>query len=406
VPQTRKTRTTRTTRSVRPRSRRSVVVAFLVAALLFMAGSFIAPLTIQLLKPLPTDYDATFRTAETSALVAGDTVTPANADRPECATPDLAPHSCFVDEVAAVSTQHTTTAATDTRTEITAETTRELLLDGEPTARLDDEVRLARSSGYPVSDPVSRLVIDAPGLPGELAPEPFIRTGLQYFFPFTLERRSYDYFDTTAQLTVPLDYVGEGEHNGHEAYELHHTVTAVPLAEAVARAYLHPTELTAEPPPSGGALFGLLSDEQRAMTRAGHTSGPASRFFSDEELARFGFTGGEIVAVSPFYSVERTLWVEPRTGTILDVAENVHVQLATDQRQAEELAFDTSPDRVIFAAESRWDGDTTAQQRAAADEVVPWLRVLQIFAVLMKAASFLVAAWAVVTIVRHRRERP
>ncbi|WIM71757.1 porin PorA family protein [Corynebacterium suedekumii] len=246
---------------------------FLVAALLFMAGSFIAPLTIQLLKPLPTDYDATFRTAETSALVAGDTVTPANADRPECATPDLAPHSCFVDEVAAVSTQHTTTAATDTRTEITAETTRELLLDGEPTARLDDEVRLARSSGYPVSDPVSRLVIDAPGLPGELAPEPFIRTGLQYFFPFTLERRSYDYFDTTAQLTVPLDYVGEGEHNGHEAYELHHTVTAVPLAEAVARAYLHPTELTARPSPSGGALFGLLSDEQRAMTRAGHTSG-------------------------------------------------------------------------------------------------------------------------------------
>ncbi|RNE49975.1 porin PorA family protein [Corynebacterium alimapuense] len=395
------------------RRQRSIVILLVLAALAFMAGSFIPPLLIWSIKPIPAGVSAEFHT-EPAYTVAVDpsalenrTASEANLDRPECrdtAFKDL-PFSCLVTEGESFQTRITTTSQTADDEEINVDSVIKANVFGYEVAEFQDHVRLESRSAYPVAEPASSLTMSIPGVPSGIESELFVREGLQYFFPFTLERRSYEFFDVLAQEPVALDYVGETNRNGHDAYEFHQTITAVSTREAAARAFLQPTSITSPQLASGEVLFNQLSVEQQDLISGYTFSGPASRFYSEEELERFDYGVEDTVVVEPFYSVSRTVWVEPSSGIILDGTENRHVYLAADVQEAEALAFDPSRAHALYLGENTWDQQTLDIQRAAADEVVGELRALQIFSYLAKALAFLLILGTVTLILRNRTQQ-
>lgn len=393
------------------RRRRSVIIAMIIAAVLFMAGSFIPPLVIALNKPLATDRSVSITSEPSRALVfdaealSEGRVPTVNAEREECRGIDVdeLPHSCLVVEGDGILSRITTTSPTQKRSEADVDSLTQLTINDEVIAEYNDHLRLQRSSTFPVPEPVSEQSLLLPGLPELENPGPFIRTGLQYFFPYATERISYDYFDPLAQTPIPLDYVGQGKHNGHDSYQFHHSVQAVELSDSLARYFTQPTAPSDSPTASPIASpLSALSENERAMVDSISTHGPADRFYTPDELELFGHSPDDTVVMSPYYSVQRTVWAENRTGVLLDTHETIHVYFAADEDEAQARANAPSPMSTLLFIDTQWDEDTLAVQQEQADGIVGLLRGLQIFAYLTKAVAFFFAAWAVVSIVRSR----
>ncbi|GGG79681.1 porin PorA family protein [Corynebacterium pelargi] len=76
---------------------------------------------------------------------------------------------------------------------------------GKTLISVDDHLQLIRHSTYPVLDNNSSIAVTVLGKTDKR--ERFTRNGLQYFFPFNTERRSYDFYDVFAGDSAPLDYV-------------------------------------------------------------------------------------------------------------------------------------------------------------------------------------------------------
>lgn len=357
--------------------RRPPIRLLLFAAAAFLLGSLLPPLVIGQMKPLPEDLRESFasRPADTvllapAALESG-TVPEENRDRPGCGAgtfPEV-DYSCLVVETTTHRDLQVGTAAAEESGEVEVRATTRLLEGETVLAEVRDSLRVDRRSTYPVADPVSRVETSVTGLAGDAASTgPFVREGLQYFFPFPPERRSYPRHDVIAGQPLLLDYVGEVQRGGLETFEFHHTFTALPLADPDDN---HPRP--AEPEDGG-------PDPVQALDRLGMGS--------------------------PWYAVDRTVWVEPKSGTLVDVEERTHIYFAADRSEAEERAFDPAPEFTVLHTTSAWDEGTLARQHDKAAGVVSSLRALQILAVVLKAAALAAVIWAVVLLLRERRGRP
>ena len=87
--------------------------------------------------------------------------------------------------------------------------------------------------------------------------------------------------------------------------------------------------------------------------------------------------------MEPFYTVGRDISVEPTTGTMVDLRENIKIFFAADEKQAGTMvANDDTEDRSIFAADMRWSDDTRAERL---DEVRPVIRTIR---------ALMVVGWA------------
>ncbi|AGF73587.1 hypothetical protein A605_12955 [Corynebacterium halotolerans YIM 70093 = DSM 44683] len=391
------------------RAGRRLLVVITLAVIAIILGNFVAPPIINLMKPLSTDISATYTTEPAPTLVLDAValregrVPDANADDGGCAGQDPAelPLSCFIVETESHLHRETTTSPADDRREADVDTRLEVRAGDRLLAGITDHLRVTRQSTYPVADPVARMSVDLPGADLGLDTGEAVRRGLQYFFPFTTERRSYAYFDPIAQRTIPLDYVAEEPHHGLETYRFHHEVTALPLTEAIARGWAQPEE----PQPAGQQLLNLLSDEQRALLDGLQVVGRAGDYYSDAELARLDRDAETTVVLEPYYAVARTLWTEPESGVIVDSEREFHIYLAADPREAQALAAEPSPDRAIFHTVAHWDERTQAAQHEKAQPVVDRLRALQVLATVCKALAFVLIAVAAVMIVRRRLEQ-
>lgn len=270
--------------------RRTPARLLLLAAVLFLLGSFVPPLAIGAMRPLPAGLHETFRTRplDGTELHREMTVT----------TPEKVRRAA----IAATTVTREFTGPDDT---LSGESSETVLLD--------------RGSRFPVREK------DAP------AP----REGLRFFFPFPTERVSYPVYDPVPDRAFLIDYVSEGEHNGVEAFEFHHTDT-----------------------------------------------------FEVED--------------GTWFHVERTMWVEPRSGTLLDVVESGHLFRAADRSEAEARATEPDPGHTLRHSSERWDDATLARQQDTATGVGGTLRLLQIFAVLMKALALVAALTAVALLLRDR----
>ncbi|MFI6577155.1 DUF3068 domain-containing protein [Nocardiopsis sp. NPDC050513] len=140
--------------------------------------------------------------------------------------------------------------------------------------------------------------------------EPVVQAGQLWKFPFMTEQRDYDFFETTVQEVVPMEFDGVEEVEGVEAYRFVQTVEPTAVGERTI-------------PRSVAGLEG------------------------DGDV-----TGDEV------FSITRTYWVEPTTGTPLNIVEDQHRAVVVDGEEvlvllSGELAFDqASIDGKIESTES------------------------------------------------------
>jgi hypothetical protein len=119
---------------------------------------------------------------------------------------------------------------------------------------------------------------------------------------------------------------------------------------------------------------GDLSDNDRAALTDLQVTAPARRWYSADELAAQGISPDEQVSMTRYYSVARTVRVEPKTGIIVYGADRLNYFFARSDEEAQQVAdaffrsvdhgdaFTPSPQRTALFVDAAWDQDT--QDRA------------------------------------------
>lgn len=185
-----------------------------------------------------------------------------------------------------------------------------------------DRVTLDRRSGYPLGDPVATTQTEADA-PAVHTP----RQGLQYKFPFDVQKRSYPYYDGTARATKPIDFVDDDRViNGLTLFHFTQTIS--------------PTDL--------GASIG----DAATLTL------PASKW---------GLPGDIPTTMNLHYENTRHIWVEPTSGSIVLVEEHPHRWLQRSEGDAKPV--------TTLDARTTFSDDTVsrlADQAATAKRSILW----------------------------------
>lgn len=381
-----------------PGKRRPLIWLAVGAVVAILLGHALPPAMITMMKLLDEGESTTYTSApaetqmlDVAALLDSE-VPEANAGRAECGDPATAPLSCFQLTGPATTEKVVTTSGTDETFETEVDAAMSLSFDGEQVLGIDDHQRVSSDSTFPVPEPAAHTTVTLPRLDAEVSSTTQVREGLQYFFPFTTERRSYPYFDVLAQQSAPLDYVDETEIGGLDAFKFSQSLEAVNLIDALARSQDsedYSSELT--------------------TALAERTSGAAERFYSPDELTELGIAADEEVSLQPYYTVDRTAWVEPSTGTILDFHEHRYLYFAGNQEQAQAMAEAAAegphPELTLLHTSDEWDAQTKQQQMDTASPIVAQLRGLQILSWFANFAALIFIAGFVITVIRRRERR-
>ncbi|WP_435278053.1 DUF3068 domain-containing protein [Rhodococcus yananensis] len=217
-----------------------------------------------------------------------------------------------------------------------------------------DRLTIDRVTAMPVSkddypDRVSTIQT-SPDTPGD---EIDNREGLQYKFPFDVEKKAYPYFDNNARENYPIDFVDEEEINGMTVYKFRHEIGPVDLSKADPNAPTYKLSL------------------------------PASTWGVGE--------GDEPVTMTRWYNNVRTLWVDPVTGVIVKGEEQQNQYYA---READ------NPEITVLNVDLVFDEDTVEfqleQARNGQDQLSTFGRTLPIIAgilgVILLIAGFLLGS--------------
>lgn len=394
---------------------RIFVVLGVIILILMLLGGILPRLIITSLKQLPDQAHFEATTEPTTALLidapayrAGE-VPRVNAGRAGCEGEELE-FSCFLVPTEVQLERTTEISPSAAKKAVEVHSLSFLSADGEEIYRVDDRVRLDRDSAFPVAAPASSVSLSAPGVGLEVETGEFSRTGLQHLFPFTTERVSYDFFDPLAQVPAPLDFVDRVEHAGMRSFHFQQELSAVNLMSAMAHAYTQPEDISDAPVLDPLLRPSEMSEAEQANINALRIGGAANRFYDAGELAVHGFSPEERISFSPYYTVDRSLWVEPSSGVTIDRSEQVYLYLAADDAEAAEMAADfaetgeANPNRTLFAGSLDWD---EATQSAARDEAQSNKSILKTLEVASLATNtiivFLVTAGLLIFLRRRFR---
>lgn len=388
--------TARASQSVdRPYRRRLrwLILALVIFALL---GWVAPPALIALTHPLQLGQSARYVTDARPAqllsipdMVAG-TVPEQNRDKPGCQDSSSRTAACYQVVEPSQLDRLTTTNEAASRREAMVDSRLFVTVGDNHQAELLDHSQVYRDTRMPVEEPHATVEAEIPGLMSVESVEQ-TRDGLSFFFPPETQRRSFPYFDILAQQSVPIDYVGETEVNNVDAYEFHHSIAPVSLVDSLSRMH-HPYR---ELPEEGHA--GALDQLEQIST------GPASRFYTDEELTSADLPPRQDVALTPYYTVERTAVVEPKTGTLLTFREDFYLYFARNGAEAQQMASDgPHPLRTLFWAQEEWNEQTVQQQLDQVRPQLQMLRFLQVWAWVLKAVAVLTALAAIVLVAKKR----
>lgn len=338
-------------------------VAFTLALVLLVLKSALPPLVTRQVRLLPVDESLQITTQpaaatlfDAAAWAAGTpTITP-----PTCTANSL---ECYLTHPTLTSTIQLSARAGETKKEVGLEVVQNLVTDsGQELYSAQDEVVLARHSSIPVDRPVSSLQSHSivPSFTHDLFERQ--RDGLQYAFPYATEFRSYHFFDAFSATSTPIDFQDRETIQDVTVFRFHQQLAPIQL--------------------SGDTIKGL-----------------ASQFYSPEEIASQGLTAGNTVMLNKYYSMSRTLWVEPKTGTIVDSEEHPRIFLARDSVEAQRGPLALS--RTLFDVTLRWD---EATKRLMWDRAIGGVRTLKTVAVGLLAATIASAALIVFGMLYLRRK--
>ncbi|WP_193044897.1 DUF3068 domain-containing protein [Mycolicibacterium baixiangningiae] len=169
--------------------------------------------------------------------------------------------------------------------------------------------------------------------------------GLTYRFPFDTEKKTYPLFDPIAQKAYDANYDGEEDVNGLTAYKFTQNVgydAEGKLVEPVKYASLYEDDADSQVT-ARAELWGVEGDPQEPIT------------------------------MSRFYAAERTLWVDPVSGTIVKSDEHAYHYYARDALRPEVTFVDYTVTTNEESVESQ-----VASARSERDRVALWGRILPI----------------------------
>lgn len=398
------------------RNKRGITISAIVVVIGILIGNIMPPIAVFLMKLLPNgaQTDAHFVSEDSTVLnlwaLLDPNKDPAAASTATCV--DLPTPGCTHLEGPAELAQIITTSSTDKFMETNVDSLMRVIIGGEPYAEVEDHHRLNRDSSYPVTEPVATKLFTIPPLNSGVSVPAHTLEGLQYFFPFETERRSYQYADPIVWELVPLDYVDPVEVNGVRAYKFHAEVPPSSLIESILDAYSgsaadEALESIARLSPVEQFQLALGLDDATAEGVKAVTEGPAERFFSPEEMERFEYAEGQQVRLQPYYEATRTFFVEPKTGTVLDHHVDVDIFFAENNLQARAISEENlrNPVRTIFSADFAFDEATQQAQLDVATPQMARIRALQAVSLVANVttiAALVVLAWLLVRRRRHR----
>lgn len=244
-----------------------------------------------------------------------------------------------------------------------------------------DTAILNRESTYPEAFAPNSWRLEVSGKDFQV--DDTARDGLQYFFPADTEKRSYPYFDALTQDSFPIDYVGKEKLGELDAFHFRQDIAARPLTPEVAAVVV--ASVNAQD----------ARDPQRLV-------GPAEHYFTAQEREHFRLKEGTTVVLHPYYGVSRDVWVDPATGTILNVEEDVRLLYATDPAQANDTAAGAPSQRALLVGHFAWDADTRAAALALAHPTVRLHKIMGAVSWASKALAALLLACAAVSYLRRR----
>lgn len=398
---------------------------FGIAGLCLISAIAISAVVLPTLKPLATTTTHTLRSEPTLATVYNpDTVCPAGA-----------PNDCHIQLTQLTSTTTVTTTAGEhpdpkkakLQVGLHAHTKFETTAPKQTLINIDDSVQLLKNSTLPATDPQSQITVSAPALRLRFSTDSFARDGVQYFFPFQAERRSYLYFDALAQDSYPIDYAGTvaiddipaappirsddpdtTTRHGETAWVFQQYIAPINLSDSVFRAFTQPQIITDDPtaqPPAS-----MIDKSEQFSIDALRLQGSADKFYPD------GTT--DTVQLHPYYTVQRRLWVEPTSGVILHQVEDMYLFAARDAADAAATAaqagfqhnFDRTitkgdPYRTLLQARFAWDEATRSQQRIHAAEITTSLFRIRLYPYVLKLVAAIFVILALLQIRNQRRRQ-
>ena len=354
---------------------RSPLAWVVIAAVIFLVlGTVVPPLYNNQPRPLAFDQNINTVTApsagvwmEAPEFIAGAKATGDSKD-PQCQEKQ-APMWCYLHhDLLTIERNTTTSEVAEDDALADSDSLSRLLVGDTPLAQITEHSVLNRESTYPVAAPKDKWKFVLPALDTGMARTDFERDGINYFFPSGTEQRSYPFFDLATQSSTAVDFTTTEKLDGIPTYSFHHDIQPISLADL--RKSI-PAEVD-----TGTGERQLAAEDFRI-------SGPAKRFYDAESRELLGLDATDRVTVEPFYTIGRYISVEPTTGTMVDLRENIKIFFAADEKQAGTMvANDDTEDRSIFAADLRWSDETRAERL---DEVRPVIRTIR---------ALMVVGWA------------
>ena len=376
---------------------RSPLAWVVIAAVIFLVlGTVVPPLYNNQTRPLAFDQNIDTVTApsagvwmEAPEFIAGAKASGDSKD-PQCQEKQ-APMWCYLHhDLLTIERNTTTSEVAEDDALANSDSLSRLLAGNTPLARITEHSVLNRESTYPVAAPKDKWKFVLPALDTGMARTDFERDGINYFFPSGTEQRSYPFFDLATQSSTAVDFTTTEKLDGIPTYSFHHDIQPISLADMR-------KSITAEVDTGTG-------DKQLAAEDF-RISGPAKRFYDAESRELLGLDATDRVTVEPFYTIGRDISVEPTTGTMVDLRENIKIFFAADEKQAGTMvANDDTEDRSIFAADLRWSDETRAERLNEVRPVIRTIRALMVVGWAGKAIGVGLLLCAAYMYMRRHRE--
>ena len=376
---------------------RSPLAWVVIAAVIFLVlGTVVPPLYNNQTRPLAFDQNINTVTApsagvwmEAPEFIAGAKAS-GDSKAPQCQEKQ-APMWCYLHhDLLTIERNTTTSEVAEDDALANSDSLSRLLAGDTPLAQITEHSVLNRESTYPVAAPKDKWKFVLPALDTGMARTDFERDGINYFFPSGTEQRSYPFFDLATQSSTAVDFTTTEKLDGIPTYSFHHDIQPISLADMR-------KNITSEVD-TGTGNRQLAAEDFRI-------AGPAKRFYDSESRELLGLDATDRVTVEPFYTIGRDISVEPTTGTMVDLRENIKIFFAADEKQAGTMvANDDTEDRSIFAADLRWSDETRAERLNEVRPVIRTIRALMVVGWAGKAIGVGLLLCAAYMYMRRHRE--
>ena len=376
---------------------RSPLAWVVIAAVIFLVlGTVVPPLYNNQTRPLAFDQNINTVTAPSAGVwmdapefIAGAKASGDSKD-PQCQEKQ-APMWCYLHhDLLTIERNTTTSEVAEDDALANSDSLSRLLAGDTPLAQITEHSVLNRESTYPVAVPKDKWKFVLPALDTGMARTDFERDGINYFFPSGTEQRSYPFFDLATQSSTAVDFTTTEKLDGIPTYSFHHDIQPISLADMR-------KSITAEVDTGTG--------DRQLVAEDFRISGPAKRFYDAESRELLGLDATDRVTVEPFYTIGRDISVEPTTGTMVDLRENIKIFFAADEKQAGTMvANDDTEDRSILAADLRWSDETRAERLNEVRPVICTIRALMVVGWAGKAIGVGLLLCAAYMYMRRHRE--